>query len=654
MTKKPADLASSLEKQAALHVIDRTLLADAILSSSMDGIIVTDAQGRIVEFNTEAERIFGWTRAQMAGKFVEDTLLPPKHSEAFRVEMTLVSTAGINATLRTKIEAEALNASGKLFPVKFSITQAGLGQRRFFIVTMRDMSAQKNTVASPYDEDRALLDSIFENFPTELYLRELDGTIVTINKSGAKFYGKTPREMIGMSIGDWDQGKEIEIARMTQEKVLASGKPATQEYHYTLDGRDVVVLSTIFPVKDSEGKIFRIGGVATDVTELHNTRDQLQRALETLHQSEKLAALGQLLAGVAHELNNPLAVVLGRAAILQEKLEGTTHAAPLQKLREAADRCARIVKTFLAMARQTGPRRQMVDIRDLIDSALEMTTYSLRKSNITWNSTPITSEQLIEVDQDQIVQVLINLILNAQQALEDQAGDRKLDLQIATSSDKEWLNIVIADNGPGVPEKVAHRIFDPFFTTKPVGQGTGLGLSVCKSMVEAHGGKLSLETTPGGGATFRILLPTFSDQAVVADQKSTAQSVLPPIGRILIIDDEVEIAAILADCLTSLGIECVIAADGRAGLERVAESAFDAIFCDVSMPGMDGITFYGNLQAKHPTLANRVIFISGDVLHRDWDKFSATVDRPIIEKPFDPQQVREAAMLLLKPQGGQQ
>jgi two-component system NtrC family sensor kinase len=281
-----------------------------------------------------------------------------------------------------------------------------------------------------------------------------------------------------------------------------------------------------------------------------------------------------------------------------------------------------------------------------------MTTYGLRKSGITWDAATPAQSLEIEVDQDQIVQVLINLILNAQHALEDTNGQRRIDIVTTLSEDGRVLSIAVVDNGPGVPDGIAHRIFDPFFTTKGVGQGTGLGLSVCKSMIEAHGGKLMLEKTAGGGATFRVTLPMLRGQGPDPDIPEALHATPTLKGRILVVDDEIEIAAILADCLAPLGLDCVIASDGHAALARVAEFAFDAVFCDVSMPGMDGITFYHRLRLTNPILASHLVFISGDVLHRDWDKYKATVDRPIIEKPFDPQQVRDVALQLLAQKGG--
>ena len=503
------------------------------------------------------------------------------------------------------------------------------------------------------EEVRLLLSSIFDIIPTILYLRELDGTFVMINRYGAKVLGGSESaDMIGRRAGDLDTEAEAEAARTAQAKVLETGKPVTQEYTRAPDGRKVVVLNTIFPIRDAAGTILRIGGFASDVTELYAARDQLEKAQESLHRSEKLAALGQLLAGVAHELNNPLAVVPGRAAILQEKLADTPHPKGLQKLREAANRCARTVKTLLAMARQTGPRRQLVEVNDLIESALDMTTYGLRIADIEWSAAPLAATRKIEVDEDQIVRVLIDLVLNAQHVLEGQSEPRRIIITTELSADGNWLMILVCDTGPGVPAAIAHRIFDPFFTTKPVGQGTGLGLSVCKSMVEAHGGKLDLLETSGGGATFRVSLPALIARAAGSGDTLAGGNGAVRRGRFLVVDDEVEIAAILADCLAPLGIECVIETDGLSALHRLAGTTFDAVFCDVSMPGMDGVTFYQQLLGLDPDRAGRLVFVSGDLLHRNLDRVKKAVDRPMIEKPFDPQLVRETALCLLDRQGG--
>jgi CheY-like chemotaxis protein len=168
-------------------------------------------------------------------------------------------------------------------------------------------------------------------------------------------------------------------------------------------------------------------------------------------------------------------------------------------------------------------------------------------------------------------------------------------------------------------------------------------------MVEAHGGTLTLHETMGGGATFRATFPLLD--GVTRDQEANDQESRPSSGHVLIVDDEPEIAAILADCLAPMGVTCAIASDGVTALSLISNTHFDAVFCDVRMPGMDGIAFFARMKAEHPELATRLAFVSGDVLHRDLARLRAASDRPIIEKPFDPQLVRDIAMLLLAPHG---
>lgn len=623
------------------------LLVDSIFDNIPTVLYLRELDGTMRSVNKYGAAIFGMERPEdVIGRIASEFDSPEERRLAEAAQAQLLATGQpVTQEYRRRVGGSEKVVMNTIFPIRDS--EGRIVRVGGFANDVTELHDARNKLL----EAQNLLQTIFDNVPAELYLRRLDGQYLMANRWALDFYGVSEADLPNLTAETFDTGDGTEVSRQAQRELMATGQPVTREYSHKARGRDVVILNTIFPMRNADGEIDRIGGVSTDITELHNARTQLRRAQDSLHQSEKLAALGQLLAGVAHELNNPLAVVLGRAAILQEKLADTPHAAPLQKLREAANRCARIVKTFLAMARQTGPRRQVVEVNALIEMALEMTTYGLRGSDILWNAATLSTDHRIEADQDQIVQVLINLILNAQHALEGRPIPRKLSITADLSPDQRWLDIVVADNGPGVPDAIEGRIFDPFFTTKAVGQGTGLGLSVCKSMVEAHGGTLQHEATPGGGATFRVTLPAQISQVATPEEDAAPDSGSPTRGRILVVDDEIEIAAILADCLAPLGIDCVIAADGQAALDLLAETAFDAIFCDVSMPGMDGITFYKRLKVTNPLLARHLVFVSGDVLHGDWDRLKASVERPIIEKPFDPQQVREAALLLLDREG---
>jgi PAS domain S-box-containing protein len=387
-------------------------------------------------------------------------------------------------------------------------------------------------------------------------------------------------------------------------------------------------------------------GYIRDLSDQHRTQAELLSTRESLHQSEKLTALGSLLAGVAHELNNPLAIVVGRAAILEEKLADSPYLAPIQKLRTAADRCSRIVKTFLAMARQSGPSRSSVHLNDLIEGALDMTAYGLRTDGIDVRQQLQPDLPMTSADKDQLVQVVINLIVNAQHAMAGKAGSHVLTISTRHDPTSESVIIEVADTGPGIPKDTATRIFDPFFTTKDVGVGTGMGLAVSKGMIEAHGGTLTLVRNSAKGARFRVTLPILSGEHTPDTAVASAPTSHSP-GHILVVDDEAELAALVVECLTPLGLTCAIASDGRDALSRIAVTHFDAIITDVRMPGMDGIQLYARLQDVHPKLARRIAFMSGDVLHNDATRVAAIGDRPVIEKPFDPRLVRDVALALL-------
>jgi PAS domain S-box-containing protein len=250
-----------------------------------------------------------------------------------------------------------------------------------------------------------------------------------------------------------------------------------------------------------------------DLTESRSAAAELAAQRQALHQSEKLAALGQMLAGLAHELNNPLSVVLGRAELLEEKLATTAHGASIRKLNEAANRCARIVRSFLATARPSAPDRTPVRINDLVEIALDLTQEGLSSAGILVETELAEGLPDQEVDDDSLVQLLVNLILNARHALEAQPTPRRLTLRTALDRSASSILIEVADNGPGIPEALAPRVFEPFFTTKPVGSGTGLGLAVSRNIAAAHQGTLELRATTGGGATFRLSLPVRLVQA---------------------------------------------------------------------------------------------------------------------------------------------
>jgi len=267
----------------------------------------------------------------------------------------------------------------------------------------------------------------------------------------------------------------------------------------------------------------------TDLSAMLAAKDQIERQRDALRQSEKLTAMGSLLAGVAHELNNPLAIVMGRANLLEDKTEGTALHGDAVQIREAAERCGRIVRTFLNMARSRPAQRSPVRLNDLARAAAEMLGYTLRSHGIALELQLGSKVPEVLVDGDQVGQVVLNLIVNAQQALAAHSGPRRIVVQTgvdtgaAPGQGRVWLRV--SDSGPGVPAEVQERIFDPFFTTKAEGMGTGLGLSVSRAIMREHGGDLMLEADSAGASFFMSLpLPAKAQNATSTSAPSSGST----------------------------------------------------------------------------------------------------------------------------------
>ena len=365
----------------------------------------------------------------------------------------------------------------------------------------------------------------------------------------------------------------------------------------------------------------------------------LARSREALYQNEKLSALGSLLAGVSHELNNPLSIVVAQAIMLERQSQGGELAERAQKIRTAADRCSRIVQTFLAMARQKQPEREAVDLNAVAMAAYELAEYGLRADGICATLELAPALPTISADADQLHQVIINLLVNAQQALAVGAGpQRKLVLRTAIGALPRTVILEVEDNGPGVPDEARRRIFEPFYTTKPQGHGTGVGLSFSLGLAEAHGGRLELVPV-AQGACFRLTLPIDRAQALPKAPDAPAFAVMPATRRALVIDDEAEIAESLADFLSVEGFACDLAIGGAAAQAKLLEGCYDLIVSDLRMPGIDGPQLHAWLAAARPDLAGRMAFTTGDTLGASAARFLEEVKRPVLEKPFMPEDV---------------
>ena len=381
-----------------------------------------------------------------------------------------------------------------------------------------------------------------------------------------------------------------------------------------------------------------------------------QQALETqLVQSEKLAAVGQLVSGVAHELNNPLTSIAGLSEFLLEQKElGKKDRGHLQVIQEQAERAGRIVRNLLTFARKGTGERDLVDLNDVIRRTLSLTAYDLKLKDIT--VTRELSGALPEVlgDRHGLQQVVLNLVTNAAQAVTENPRDRPREITVSTWFDGQ-VHLRVADSGPGIPEHVLQNVFTPFFTTKEPGKGTGLGLSITYSIVESHGGHLTIEPPPaGGGAAFRVDLPPPPADAVAsAMTPAAAQPAGNPAGAhfvkrtILLVDGDPAVQRTIKALFARDGHDVEVAGDPQHALDLAQRGGFDLIITDARAmaPGKRGVLLAEELVAKLPALRERIIVATGDVRPTTEETLTRLGVR-YVRKPFNLRDLRvEAARL---------
>lgn len=467
------------------------------------------------------------------------------------------------------------------------------------------------------------------------------GSIIEFNPAAEKMFGYRRSDILGKDLLDT-------VVPEYYRKGYASGA----EY---MSGRGAPMvgqrLETV--TQNAAGEVFPIELTATEMRvadrqlifgSIRDLRDKLRaeeeinRQREKLHQNEKMAAMGSLLAGVSHELNNPLAVVVAQSTLLHEFAADPQTKVRAEKVRAAAERCGRIVKSFLSMVRLHPAAQAETDLNQVIRAALEVTAYGARSSGIIIDTDFASGPLLAMADADHVTQVAANFLINSQHALAGVAGDRRI--KVRTFRSDRGTGFSVEDNGPGVPEAIRSRIFESYFTTKPVGVGTGIGLSISKSIIERHNGNIWFEEVSPRGVRFVVQLPAIAAGAAAAGEAPSRSSGL---RHALIIDDEPDVAASLSDILELMGIKSrIVPAWVSAAATLSGHVPPDIVFSDLRMPGTSGIAAYRELLGELPGLARRFVLVTGDLIGAkgEIEALPAPQRPPILEKPFSTLDVR--------------
>ena len=487
--------------------------------------------------------------------------------------------------------------------------------------------------------------ALFDSASDAIFLIDLSNfEIVGANDAAARLVGAAGADLVGSSF--------VKLC----PRLSGAGNSLLENKRLV---EEMLESSSEFPVARAQGgQVLCEGGA--NLVPYHkrpvlqiNAREITERKKmeQQLRQTEKLTALGQLVAGVAHELNNPLAVVMGYAQILSQHqtIEDRVRKDLLKILHES-DRAAKIVRNLLTFARPREPHMVMVDVNRLVSDALETREIQLQGAHvqIVRRLTPNLPPTM--ADPHQIEQVLANLVTNAVQALADHSGPHAI--EAITEQRNGKLRVTIADNGPGIAPQILGKIFDPFFTTKGPGRGTGLGLSICYSIMEEHKGRIWVESEVGRGSRFCIELPVVAcpDQGDGQIVPMEEHEVDPQAAqrRLLIVDDEPGIVDVLKEVLGTSGYRVETASNGAEALARIASQPYDLIISDLCMPEMGGEKLYRVIGERFPHLQERIIFVTGDTVSPTSRQFLDETGAPWLSKPFNIREIERLVVATLR------
>jgi len=599
-----------------------------VLLHSVGVAVFIIQDGKIQYVNPMFLEQSGYTNEEIIGTYSFD-LVHPEDRELVRkkaIEHLKERSALLYEYRFLRKDGETMWVLERVVPTQYRGKLAVIG---YFV----DITERKQA-----EERLKLLSDALEASVDGIAVADMEGNIAFSNKALCQMWGYSPDELSHMKTARLYVRSEL--GRLLNEiapQIIAGGWTG-ELTGLRKDGAEFPLMCSCAPIYNEQGQVVFLIAVYRDIAEQKKAeaeRIELERRAQL---SSRLASVGEMASGIAHEINNPLTGVIGYAQLLMEKDLPKDIKGDLKVINDGAQRVADIVRRMLSFARQHKPERTYTSINEIIESTLKLRTYALETSNIEVNTRLDPDLPATMADAGQLQQVFLNLIVNAETEMKLAHGRGKL--SIKTEKRDNTIRISFRDDGPGIAKKNLDKIFDPFFTTREVGQGTGLGLSMCHGIVTEHNGRIYARSRLGKGATFIVELPIVAEEKQLEMAEPVVKAEKVAGARILAIDDEPTVLQYLSQVLTDEGhkVETVDNADDA--LRMVKNNRYNLILSDIKLPSMSGIELYKELQKVAKSLAKRVVFITGDVMGTDTRDFLLKTKAPYITKPFDAEELK--------------
>jgi PAS domain S-box-containing protein len=652
--------ASALDREAARE--ERTALNETlrkVLEDSRECLVLIDEQGRILGASRAAAMYLFAPWGRMEGTVLEELFSPVARNAVLEWREQLLSLYRAPARKKDIFPAvldAALEQGGSIrLHLRCEITGIG-GNGPRWLIHIEDQGAQRS-LRETEERLEAEMAGVLDSIESGVLLLDANGRILMASDRLAAIFGLESRRLLEFgSIEALISSlashflRPAETAARWREHVRQGDEASWDEFELVRPSRKIV--------ERFARPLYKPDGTRLGWLEVYRDMTGQRLIQSKLLQTEKMAALGQLVSGIAHELNNPLTSIQGYAQLLLSRRTASERAGDALRISQEAERAGRIVKNLLLFSRETKSERRAVRLNDVIERTLSLRAYELKLENIHVELALDQGLPQTLADAAQLQQIVLNLIVNAEQAIvmargEDSRNGRILIRTRRLAGDR--LAMEVSDDGPGIPPEIVARIFDPFFTTKPAGIGTGLGLSIVYGIVQEHGGEVSVDSLQGHGATLTVELPALSVSGFGCAGEEPAIEVgtaavldLPVLERaaarknILVVEDEPTVAELIADVLSEEGHRVDTLLDSREALGRLEEKSYSLVICDLKMPYVDGPGLYRALVRRENPMQHRVLFVTGDTMGPRTLEFLKSSGLPYLAKPFLVEELKEA------------